>query len=241
MSAALAMISNTADMIHSEDDANHHQHTYLAALLCGDPTAFSTRNLLTGILEAFFPLETARQYTVRLFDEFGTFTGIINASYERLRQIAPLGRDIWIRLQTIKVSITLSLREAIKDQPVLGNFDRVREYLTMTLGHETVESSRLLFLNSTNKLIRDELHSRGDVNRTMFYPQQMIRRACELHASALIVAHNHPSGDPTPSREDIDLTKQIQNTLHSISITLHDHIIVGKHKIFSFYNAGLLK
>ncbi len=241
MSAAFSMMSKTAEALQSEDDTNCLQHTYLAALLFADPTEFSTRNLLTGILEAFFPLETAKHHTVRLFEELGSFTSIINASYERLRQIAPIGRDLWIRLQTIRVSIALTLREAIQDKPVLNNIDKVEEYLALTLGHETVESSRVLFLNSRNRLIRDELHSRGDVKGTMFYPQEMIKRACELRATALIVAHNHPSGDATPSRDDIELTRRIQGIFRTIGIEFHDHIIVGKYKTFSFKTEGLLE
>ena len=214
--------------------------SYLQALLVSDLSSCSTKQFMTGILETFFPFEIAKRHTSTLFTELGSFAGILEASFERLRQIVPIRKEFWIQLQTIRLGVTLSLRESIQNQPVLSDVESLNEYLAFTIGHDTVESVRLLFLNNRNRLIRDELHAKGGANTTMFYPQEVVRRACELRACALIIAHNHPSGDPTPSTLDISTTRNMVNVFQMLGIALHDHVIVGRRKTFSFRQEGLL-
>ena len=240
MGATTAIADGNAHAHLNENDADDSQCTFLGALLRSDSSAWSARSLLIGILEIGFPLEKAKRYTAKLLTELGSFTAVLNASYERLRKIVPISQEIWIRLQTVRASIAVSLREAVQDQPHLGNLENVHNYLSHTLGHDTVESCRILFLNARNRLLRDELHSRGSSNQTVFYPQQLIRRAVELNAAALIVAHNHPSGDPEPSEQDLEITKRIKFIANEMGLLLHDHLIVGKHRTFSFRQAGFL-
>ena len=132
------------------------------------------------------------------------------------------------------------VRAEVQDRPVLNNWDRVLAYLTAALSRERVEQFRVLFLDNKNRLLADEAQSRGTVDHTPVYPREVVKRALELHATALILVHNHPSGDPTPSREDLGMTKQVQQAAAVLSIVLHDHVIVGNGRWLSFRQEGLL-
>jgi DNA repair protein RadC len=125
-------------------------------------------------------------------------------------------------------------------KPVLSSWNALIDYLTVAMAHETVEQFRLLFLDRKNALIADEVQQRGTIDHTPVYPREVVKRALELGASALILVHNHPSGDPTPSRADIEMTKEIGRAAHAVGVILHDHIIVGKGKHASFKGMGLL-
>ncbi|MGI4977146.1 MAG: JAB domain-containing protein, partial [Janthinobacterium lividum] len=131
-------------------------------------------------------------------------------------------------------------RAEVMDRPVLGNWDMLMDYLNAVLARERVEQFRVLFLDNRNRLVADEAQAKGTVNHTPVYPREVVRRALELHATALILVHNHPSGDPTPSREDLGMTKQVQAAAEVLSIVLHDHVIVGNGRWLSFRQEGLL-
>jgi DNA repair protein RadC len=133
-----------------------------------------------------------------------------------------------------------SLREQIQDRPVIGSWSALLDYLQAAMQHEPAEHFRLLFLDRKNILIRDEVQSKGTVDHTPLYPREVVKRALELGASALIMVHNHPSGDPTPSQADIDMTRQVAAALSQVNITLHDHIIVGKNRHTSFKTQKLI-
>jgi DNA repair protein RadC len=123
---------------------------------------------------------------------------------------------------------------------VLANWSRLIEYLTAVLAREPIEQFRVLFLDTRNRLIADEAQSRGTVNHTPVYPREVVRRALQLQATALILVHNHPSGDPGPSREDIAMTSDIRDAAAALSIVLHDHLIIGRGRHVSFRSEGLL-
>jgi DNA repair protein RadC len=125
-------------------------------------------------------------------------------------------------------------------RPVLGNWERLMEYLHAVLARERVEQFRLLFLDNKNRLVADEAQARGTVNHTPVYPREVVKRALELAATAIILVHNHPSGDPSPSREDIEMTREIKGAATTLGILLHDHIIVGNGSWLSFRKEGLL-
>jgi DNA repair protein RadC len=131
-------------------------------------------------------------------------------------------------------------RAEVMDRPVLNNWDRLMDYLTTVLSREKVEQFRILFLDPRNRLIADEAQARGTVNHTPVYPREVVRRALELHATALILVHNHPSGDPTPSRADIEMTEEVRDAVSVLGVTLHDHVIVGNGRWLSFRQEGLL-
>jgi DNA repair protein RadC len=125
-------------------------------------------------------------------------------------------------------------------RPVLNNWDRLMEYLQAVLAREKIEQFRVLFLDNRNRLLADEAQGSGTVNHTPVYPREVIKRALELHATAFILVHNHPSGDPSPSEEDIAMTKEVKQAGNALSILLHDHVIVGNGRWLSFRRAGLL-
>lgn len=124
--------------------------------------------------------------------------------------------------------------------PLLSNWDALTDYLTASMAHEPQELFRVLFLDTRNRLIADEVLGRGTVNHTPVYPREVVKRALELCATALILVHNHPSGDPTPSREDVPMTNELRNADEALSIVIHDHIIVGRGKLVNFRSQGLL-
>lgn len=126
------------------------------------------------------------------------------------------------------------------EREVLGSWNQVIEYCTTAMAYETREQFRILFLDKKNKMIADEVQQTGTVDYTPVYPREVVKRALELSATAIILVHNHPSGDPTPSRADIDMTRQLVNAAKALNITVHDHVIVGKHGHASFRGLGLI-
>jgi DNA repair protein RadC len=149
-------------------------------------------------------------------------------------------RETEILLKAIGELLQRVLREQIRDRPVIGSWTALLDYLQVALAHEPIEQFRVLFLDRKNILIRDEVQQRGTVDHTPLYPREITRRALELQASALIMVHNHPSGDPTPSRADIEMTKQVVQALAPVGITVHDHVIVGKNRHTSFKSQRLI-
>ncbi|MCB1885837.1 MAG: JAB domain-containing protein [Geminicoccaceae bacterium] len=132
------------------------------------------------------------------------------------------------------------LKEEIKTRPLLSSWTALIDYLHMAMQHEPAEHFRILFLDRKNILIKDEVQSRGTVDHTPLYPREVVKRALELAASAIIMVHNHPSGDPTPSKADVDMTAVVVDALKSVNITVHDHVIVGKNRHLSFRSQGLI-
>ena len=143
-------------------------------------------------------------------------------------------------LKTVQAAALRLARAEVQDRPVLSHWDGLLAYLTATMARERVEQFRVLFLDAKNRLIADEAQSRGTVNHTPVYPREVVKRALELHASALILAHNHPSGDPAPSRDDVAMTQEIARAAAALGLVVHDHVIVGNGRTMSFRAEGLL-
>jgi DNA repair protein RadC len=175
-----------------------------------------------------------------LLARFGSFARVIAAPAQELLSVEGIGETAVVTLKSVQAAALRLLRADVIDQPVLNNWDRLMEYLNAEMARERVEQFRVLFLDNRNHLIADEAQQRGTVNHTPVYPREVAKRALELHATALILVHNHPSGDPTPSRDDIAMTQQIKAAVGALSIVLHDHIVVGNGRRFSFREEGLL-
>ena len=187
-----------------------------------------------------------------LLDEFGSLGGVLAAEPERLEAVMHgngLSSSERIRtdsqftithLKAMQRLLQRVLAEDVKARPVISSWQALLDYLKMALGHEPIEQFRVLFLDKKNILIKDEVQQRGTVDHTPLYPREIAKRALELGASALIMVHNHPSGDPTPSRADIEMTKQVEAALAPIRVALHDHLIIGKDRHLSFKSEGLL-
>ena len=175
-----------------------------------------------------------------LLSRFGSFAGVIAAPVPDLLSVEGIGEAAVAALKSVQAAALRLMRAEVIDQPVLNNWDRLLAYLGAELSRERVEQFRVLVLDNRNRLLADEAQQRGTVNHTPVYPREVAKRALELHATALILVHNHPSGDPTPSRDDIAMTEQIRAAAAALSIVLHDHIIVGNGRWLSFRKEGLL-
>jgi DNA repair protein RadC len=149
-------------------------------------------------------------------------------------------RETEVLLKLVTELLQRVLREQIQDRPVISSWSALLEYLQVTLAHEPIEQFRVMFLDRKNVLIKDEVQQRGTVDHTPLYPREIAKRALELAASAIIMVHNHPSGDPTPSKADLEMTKQVVAALAAVGITVHDHVIVGKNKHTSFKTQRLI-
>jgi DNA repair protein RadC len=149
-------------------------------------------------------------------------------------------RETEILFKVIGELLRRVLREEIRERPVIGSWTALLDYLQVALAHEPIEQFRVLFLDRKNILIRDEQQQRGTVDHTPLYPREIVKRALELGASAIIMVHNHPSGDPTPSRADIEMTKQVVQAMSAVGLTVHDHVIVGKNRHTSFKSQRLI-
>jgi DNA repair protein RadC len=171
---------------------------------------------------------------------FGNLAGVLNASREELATIAGLGEASIAALKIVpEAARRLALEEA-SERPVIASWDKLLAYCRVAMGHQKVEQFRLLFLDKKNRLIADELQQTGTVDHTPVYPREVIKRALELGASALILVHNHPSGDTTPSQADIEMTREVQEAAAKLGISVHDHIVIGKSGHNSFKSLGLL-
>jgi len=181
-----------------------------------------------------------RATAVRALTRFGSYAAVLASPASELSQVQGLGPHSVAAIRLIHEAAIRLGRAAVASQPVLDNRVRLTEYLAIALAHERIEQFRVLFLDSHDMLLADEVQARGTVNHTPVYPREVVRRALELDAKALVLVHNHPSGDPTPSREDIAMTRQIRLAASALEIGLRDHIIVGNGRTTSLREAGLL-
>ena len=143
-------------------------------------------------------------------------------------------------LKAIRAAVKAIVREPLEDRPVISSASTLMDYLSVTMRHEPTEATRILFLDRKNALIKDEIQHRGTIDHTPLYPREVVRRVVELGASAVILVHNHPSGDPTPSRGDIEMTRQLAAALGTINVVLHDHVIVGHNREASLRKLNLI-
>jgi DNA repair protein RadC len=192
--------------------------------------------LLTGAL----PRRDTKPLAKVLLKRFGSFAGVVSAETGALQAVDGLGEAAAALLKCVRAAAVRLAREEAAEQPVLSSWERVIAYYRANLAHETVEHFHLLFLDRKLQLIGDEAQQRGTVDHTPLYPREVIRRALELGASALILVHNHPSGDPTPSRDDIDITREVISAGKPLGIAVHDHLVIGKHGHASLKGLGLI-
>jgi DNA repair protein RadC len=207
--------------------------------LAAGPEALADHEMLEIVLFAL-PRRDTKPVARTLLSRFGSFAMVIAAPVQDLLAVEGLGEAGVAALKSVHAAALRLLRAEVIDQPVLNNWDRLMAYLNAELSRERVEQFRVLFLDNRNHLLADEAQQRGTVNHTPVYPREVAKRALELHATALIVVHNHPSGDPTPSHDDIAMTQQIKAAAAALSIVLHDHIVVGNGRWLSFRKEGLL-
>jgi DNA repair protein RadC len=209
-------------------------------LLTRGPDALADYELLEMLLYFAMPKGDTKPLAKALINRFGSFAGVLAAPQQTLLETRGLGPHSVAALKLVQAAAIRMSRAEVMERPVLNNWDRLIDYLHAVMAREKIEQFRVLFLDPKNRLIADEAQARGTVNHTPVYPREVVKRALELHATALILVHNHPSGDPTPSRADIEMTREIRQAAAVLSITLHDHLIVGNGRFLSFRQEGLL-
>ena len=165
---------------------------------------------------------------------------MLSAPAEKLRGVKGIGDAAAVALKVSHAAGLRLARQQIMNKDAIGSWDKLLDYCKAAMGYEKIEQLRVLFLDRKNVLIADEVQQQGTVDHTPLYPREVVKRALDLNASAIILVHNHPSGDPTPSRGDIDMTKRVQDAAEKLGIVLHDHVVIGKSEHVSFRSMGLL-
>ncbi len=198
------------------------------------PEAFPDYELLELLLFSVLPQRDTKPLAKELIARFGSLAEVLNAPDNRLREVKGIGPGVITHLKVVRAAGLRLVKAQIQNKPVLGSWQTVIDYCRAAQGFEPREQFRLLFLDKRNQLIADEVQQRGTVDHTPVYVREVVKRALELGATALILVHNHPSGDPTPSRADIDMTRLVVDAAKPIGIVVHDHIIVGRNGHASF-------
>ena len=196
--------------------------------------------LLELILFRAIPRQDVKPLARRLIDAFGDLNGVLAAPVPRLHGMGGVGEAVICELKVVEAAAHRMARARVLGRHVVSSWQALIDYCHTTMAHREVEHVRILYLDRKNTLIADEEQARGTVDHVPVYPREVVKRALELNASALILVHNHPSGDPTPSRADIDMTLAIAAAAEALSITIHDHIIIGRSRELSFRSEGLL-
>jgi DNA repair protein RadC len=192
------------------------------------PDALSDYELLELLLFRALPRRDVKPLAKSLLEKFGSFAEVISAPESRLAEVKGLGDSAVTELKVVQAAASRLLRGAVKKRRVLSSWSSVLDYCRSAQAFSDREQFRVLFLDKRNQLIADEIQQIGTVDHTPVYPREVVKRALELSATAIILVHNHPSGDPTPSQADIQMTKQIIAVANPLGIAVHDHIIVGK-------------
>ncbi|WP_375174198.1 DNA repair protein RadC [Pseudooceanicola sp.] len=175
-----------------------------------------------------------------LMERFGSFNGVITAPEAELRKVTGVGPSLVAELKLIEAAAQRMLRDRVIGRTVLSSWQALLDYCRTAMAHRETEQFRILFLDRKNALVADEAQAKGTVDHVPVYPREVVKRTLELNASALILVHNHPSGDPTPSQADVEMTRQIVEAAGVMGVTVHDHLVVGKGCEFSFRAEGYL-
>lgn len=190
--------------------------------------ALADYELLELVLFRGIPRRDVKPLAKNLITKFGSFSEVINAPVSELGRIKGMGESVITELKIVQAAALASVAVKVGDKTVLGSWKQVLEYCRAAMAYEEREQFRILFLDKKNRLIRDEVQQIGTVDHTPVYPREVVKRALELSATAVILVHNHPSGDPYPSRADIEMTKTIIDISAPLGITVHDHIIIAR-------------
>ncbi|MCF3946832.1 DNA repair protein RadC [Acidiphilium iwatense] len=218
-----------------------HRGRMREKLIDRGPDALADYELLEMLLFLAFKKGDTKPLAKALINQFGSYAGVLSAPPDTLFAYPGVGIHSVAAIKLVQASAIRLARAELADAPVLNNWDRLIDYLTMAMARESVEQFRVLYLDNRNRLIADEIASRGTVNHTQVYVRELVTRAMQTHATALILVHNHPSGDPSPSHDDIEMTREVQRAIALLDVTLHDHVIIGKGRWLSFRREGLLR
>ncbi|MCV9940805.1 DNA repair protein RadC [Boseaceae bacterium BT-24-1] len=196
--------------------------------------------LLELLLFRSIPQRDVKPLAKQLIQHFGSFAEVIGAPISRLTEVKGIGESVALDLKIVEAALKRTMKGQVAKKPVLSSWSSVIDYCRLAMAFAEREQFRILFLDKKNALIADEVQQTGTVDHTPVYPREVMRRALELSATALILVHNHPSGDPTPSGADMRMTRELVDIAKPLGIAIHDHIIVGRDGHASFKGLGLI-
>ncbi len=213
-----------------KEEAHYHGHRERLRSRFRDngDGALADYEILELLLFRLIPRRDTKPIAKALIDRFGSLAAVFGAQPALLQEVKGIGETIATELKLVSAIAHRMLKSELTGKQVLSSWSSVIEYCHAAMAFESREQFRILFLDKRNALIADEVQGRGTVDHTPVYPREVVKRALELSATAIILVHNHPSGDPTPSRADIDMTHVIVSTAKPLGITVHDHIIIGR-------------
>jgi DNA repair protein RadC len=217
-----------------------HRHRLREKLLKNGPDSLADYELLELLLAQALPRIDVKPLAKTLIKEFGGFAGVIAADPTALGRIKGMGEGAIAGLKTVRAAALLMTKQELIDKPVIGNWQKLLDYCRISLAEEKIEQFHLLFLDHKNTLIAHERQQTGTIDHAPVYSREVVKRALELGASAIIMVHNHPSGDPTPSKDDVAMTKAVAAAAEKLGILLHDHVVVGRKGHKSMRSLGLL-
>lgn len=228
---------------NGSSEAHHgegHRGRLRERLLDGGANALLDHELVEFLLTLAIPRRDMKPLAKTLIDTFGGLSALLTADGESIKKVSGMGEKSTAAIKIVQAAALRLISEPVRQQPILSSWQALLDYLRADMAHLVHERVRVLHLNSKNRLIRDELVSEGSIDQAAIYTREVIRRALELGSAAIILVHNHPSGDSTPSRQDIAVTKDICDAGRKLGIAVHDHIIIGKDGHTSFRTQGLL-
>ena len=221
-----------------------HYHNHRARLrqrfLGAGPDSVSDYEMLELVLFRAIPRRDVKPLAKALLARFGDFNGVISAPVARLGEVSGAGPAVICELKVVEAAAHRLARSRVLNRAVLSSWAALMEYCKTAMSHRETEQFRILFLDRKNVLIADEEQARGTVDHVPVYPREVVKRALELNASAIILVHNHPSGDPTPSDADVDMTARIEAAARAVGVVIHDHVVIGRDRDASLRALGLL-
>ncbi len=225
-----------------QERPHYHEHRkrLRARFLEGGPASVADYEMLELVLFRAIPRQDVKPLAKRLLRQFGDFNGVISAPRARLAEVQGVGDAVILELKIVEAAAHRLARARVIGRHALSSWQALMDYCKTAMAHRDTEQFRILFLDRKNVLIEDEEQASGTVDHVPVYPREVVKRALELNASALILVHNHPSGDPTPSRADVEMTRRIEQAAKSVGIVIHDHVVIGKSEDASFRALGLL-
>jgi DNA repair protein RadC len=227
-----------------DGDAKPHYHGHRQRLrerfLAGGADALPDYELQELLLFQARPRGDVKPLAKALIARFRSFAGVMAASPEELATVDGVGDAAIVTLKTVQAAALRMSRQELIDRPVINSWKKLLDYCHAAMAYEKVEQFRLLFLDGKNALIADEVQQKGTVNHTPVYVREVVKRALELGASAIVMCHNHPSGDPSPSKDDIAMTREVAAAADKLGIALHDHLIIGRKGHSSLKSMGLI-
>lgn len=217
-----------------------HRKRLRHRFLTGGAAAMPDYEILELTLFRAIPRQDVKPLARLLIETFGDLNGVLAAPISRLERVKGVGPAVALELKIMETVTHRMARAKVMQRHVISSWDAVLDYCHTVMAHRDTEQFRVLFLDRKNVLIADEAQASGTVDHVPVYPREVVKRALELNASAMILVHNHPSGDPTPSQEDISMTMQIAEAAKALGIALHDHLIIGRSRELSFKSQGLI-